>query len=594
MSNPSSRKPVKESQRKDNFPDKDDLSQLRSLLLAPEHEQLGELQRRLDDPKLHSEDISGVLPEAIILRSAQDKKLTTALTPTVEDILKTSVERDPKTLANALFPIIGPAIRKAIAGMFKQMIQSLNQILEQSFSWQGLKWRIEALRTGKSFAEVVLLHSLLYRVEQVFLIHKQTGLMLQHVVTDSGVSQDADMVSGMLTAIQDFAHDSFKLQSGEALETLQVGELSVWLEQGPQAIVAGVIRGNAPEDLRSNFLESLENIHSEYSTELEYFKGDTTPFEASRHHLEACLKAQYRTRSRKFSPLLGLLLVALLIALGVSVFFPVRSHLRWREYLGKLNSSKGIVVTGVEKTDGKYYVFGLLDPLAVDPLTLLQETELDPKKIIHMWEPYQALHPEFVLERLKIILTPPKTVSLKLEDNTLVAEGSAPHSWILETRKLVRAIPGIMHFREKNLVDRDFIELHSIKEHIESQVIYFKAGTSRLAPSQRAELESLIKEIQQLENVSQMVGVGFDIQLVGHTGKSGTEAVNRIVSQNRADNIRALLISSGINPKNVSAIGAGAREPVSDELSEQNKGSNRRVTFHVSITEAHDREVSLP
>ena len=43
---------------------------------------------------------------------------------------------------------------------------------------QGLKWRVESIRTGRPFAEIVLMHSLLYRVEQVFLIHRETGLVL--------------------------------------------------------------------------------------------------------------------------------------------------------------------------------------------------------------------------------------------------------------------------------------------------------------------------------------------------------------------------------------------------------------------------------
>jgi OOP family OmpA-OmpF porin len=32
----------------------------------------------------------------------------------------------------------------------------------------------------------------------------------------------------------------------DALHTLQFGELTIWIEQGPHAIVAGAIRGNAP------------------------------------------------------------------------------------------------------------------------------------------------------------------------------------------------------------------------------------------------------------------------------------------------------------------------------------------------------------
>ncbi len=586
MSESSSRKPAKGSNKEKSFPAKDDLSELRELLLAPEHEQLIQLRERLDDPALHAKDISRVLAEAIVLRSAQDKKLTTALTPTVEDILKDSVERDPKTLANALFPVMGPAIRKAIAEAFKKMTQSLNQILEHSFSWQGFQWRMEALRTGKPFAEVVLLHSLLYRVEQVFLIHRRTGLMLQHVVADLTSAQDADMVSGMLTAIQDFAHDSFTLQDGESLETLQVGELSVWIEHGPQAILAGVIRGNAPEDLRSTFAEALESIHLDQAEALEYFEGDTTPFEASRYHLDDCLQAQYKPKKRTSSPLLWLVLAAVVIALGVSVFFPVRTHLRWRGYLQKLHAAKGIVVTAAEKRDGKYYISGLLDPLAVDPQSLLDQTMLDPEEVTHEWEPYQTLHPEFVLKRAGTLLNPPKTVSLKLEDTTLVVEGSAPHQWIVQTRELVRAIPGITHFRENNLVDRDLKELNATREHIEGQVLHFTAGATGITSNGEAELKSLVLKIQHLERLSKMVGRHFHIQIVGHTDTAGAEDANLRVSQIRANSVRAFLVTNGIDPKHLTAVGVGAREPVRAELTEEDKDLNRRVTFQVAITPA--------
>ena len=153
----------------------EDLSELRSLLFSEEQAQINKLQRRLDDPKLHAEDVSRVLPDAIALRTSRDKRFTKALMPTIEEGITGSVRKNPETLANAIFPVIGPAIRKTIAQIFSQMVQSLNQTLEHSLSIKGLKWRIEGIRTGRPFAEVVLSHTLLYSVEQVFLIHKKHG-----------------------------------------------------------------------------------------------------------------------------------------------------------------------------------------------------------------------------------------------------------------------------------------------------------------------------------------------------------------------------------------------------------------------------------
>ena len=93
--------------------------------------------------------------------------------------------------------------------MLNGMVQRLNRALEESLSVKSLRWRLEARRTGRPFAEIVLLKSLVYRVEQVFLIHRESGLLLQDAVAQSVVAQDTDMVSGMLSAIRDFITDSF-------------------------------------------------------------------------------------------------------------------------------------------------------------------------------------------------------------------------------------------------------------------------------------------------------------------------------------------------------------------------------------------------
>ena len=118
-----------------------------------------------------------------------DVKLRRALQPLLEEALQLSVQSNPRMLADALFPIFGKAIRKAIASELDGMLQSLSQTLEQSFSWRSVQWRWESFRTGKPYAEIVVLRSLLYRVEQVFLIHRNSGLLLQHVAASVRASR---------------------------------------------------------------------------------------------------------------------------------------------------------------------------------------------------------------------------------------------------------------------------------------------------------------------------------------------------------------------------------------------------------------------
>src|SRR5262249_7690639 len=162
----------------------------------------------------------------------------------------------------------------------------LNRTVEHSVSWRALQWRWTALRTGKPFAEIVLLSTLEYRVDQVFLIHSETGLLLEQVWADAGAARGADQVSAKVTAVRDFGRDSLKTRDGDRLAALRVGDLSVVVEQGPRAMLAGVVRGTPPRELQTVFQDAVERLHRQFGDELSAFRGDAAPFERARPIME--------------------------------------------------------------------------------------------------------------------------------------------------------------------------------------------------------------------------------------------------------------------------------------------------------------------
>lgn len=582
---------VRDETKQNNHPArKDGLTELRRLLVGPEQEEINNLRERLrQQEKLLPEDVSRVLPEAVTLRSHQDKKVTEALLPTVEEAIDISVKKNPQTLIDALFPVMGPAIRKAIAEALSGMTQAMNKTLEHSLSPQGLKWRIEAWRTGRSFAEVVMLHTLLYKVEQVFLIHKETGLMLQHVVAgDSGI-QDADMVSGMLTAIQDFVKDSFGNEDGGSLDNIQVGEFAVWIERGPQAVLAAVIRGNAPQDLRSTFQSTLEQIHQEFAHELEMFEGDAAPFEPSRKYLEACLQSQYeqheREKVKKRVTPVRVIAVVVLVAILVGGFFYLRSRWRWNNYVARLKNEPGLVITNAERQWGNYSISGFRDPMATDPQVLLNEARIDPNDVESHWEPYHSLTPQFVLSRARALLNPPASVILKVENDVLYASGSASHTWITETRRLARVIPGVVKFDDSKLVDTNLKDVLAIKSRIENRVIRFVLDTTALAPGQQNELEALNNDLRLLFQLSPAVGKQARVTIIGHTDQLGSEEKNMRLSRDRAEGVRAILAQQLNESFQITTLGIGAKEPVRVERTDEDKEANRSVTVKVTLAD---------
>ncbi|MGB8784081.1 MAG: hypothetical protein WCD02_13265, partial [Terriglobales bacterium] len=345
-----------------------DYTRLRELLVGPEQSRLEELQRRLDDRGLRTEDLSQVVAEAIALRARRDRGLQQTLNPMIEEAVRISVTRDPAVLANTLFPVIGEAVRKSVAHALRGLVESVNQTLERSLSFEALKWRVEALRTGRTFGEIVLTRSLRYRVEQVFLIHRETGLLLQHVAREDQVIQDSDLVSGMLTAIQDFVRDSFSGTSEHEIETIELGEFNLWVQHGPTTILAAVVSGTPPPELRNVLQRTLERVEAEHGLSMGSFKGDAAAFAEARPLLESCLLGRQTRRVAKHSRSFFVVFATmLLLAIGHLIFLSERSSRRWDHLVEQLRKEPGIVLTGAVHSWGKYDLVGLRDPLSTDP-----------------------------------------------------------------------------------------------------------------------------------------------------------------------------------------------------------------------------------
>ncbi len=408
-------------------PPPDDLEALRRLLLQPEQEALEALQ----DPQRWEEQVSQVLPAALVRRLRSDKAVHYALYPVIEAALVRLAHRNPQVLVDVLFPVLLPAIRRAVANLFASLIQSLNQTLDQAFSLQGLRWRLEALTSGKSFAEVVLAHTLLYRVEQVLLIHRESGLLLTHLVAEGVNVQDGALISGMLTAIGDFVRDSFDPEAG--LNTVNFGERVLVVEQNSQIVLAVVVQGTPPPQLQERLQEAILEVHTRFAGDIRNFSGDTHPFQEARPILEPLLETRYIQPERRPQYTPWLALGVLLLALGGWGWDNFQSERAWKTYLERLNQTPGLVVTEAPR---RYQVRGLRDPIAPDPQSLLEGLPLQPERLQASWQPYQSLDPEIVLRRIQKHLDTPSSVELSWRNGVLVVAGQSTPAWLSRLRNL--------------------------------------------------------------------------------------------------------------------------------------------------------------
>ncbi|MBI4000462.1 MAG: hypothetical protein HY348_01595 [Nitrospira defluvii] len=562
----------------------DGYDELRSLLLAPEQSRLEHLQAQVEHLDLNARNLNRVLPEAIALRGARDERLTHALTPHVSEALALSVRKRPHMIVDAIAPIMMPAIRQAIANALRSMVQSLNQTIEHSLSIRSLRWRVEALRTGKPFAEIVLVHTLCYRVEQVFLIHSHSGLLLAHVAGDSIAVQDQTLVSGMLTAIRSFVQDSFGTTPGQALNTLQVGDLNVWIEQGESAILAAVIRGIPPETFHVHLQDTLTRIHAERSEALTSFAGDATAFTDVTPLLEDCLRSQFETRRGALAPMTWVLLAALLLATGWWGLSVYQERRQWQAYLDRLTSEPGLVVTSTHSEGDRYRLTGLRDPLAADPAVILQDSGLAPSRVESRWSPYYALDTAFLLKRAKTVLAPPEAVRLTLEGARLTATGTAAADWIRQSRPLARLIPGIDEYDDRRIVDQSLGDLaHRI---MDIRILFELGGAAPLTSEQLLEVRRLADLFRQLDEWARLSSTPATVQIIGQTDAIGRLKQNRRLSEIRAQSVLEAIHPAAFPMITFHAHGIGPASEPHQDLVTPVQTHDRRVSVQVTLTPA--------
>lgn len=539
------------------------LEDVRRVLIGPEQERL----EKLEATALSADTVGAVLPEAMERASQKrPQELAIALEPPVVGAVRSIACKESALFGEILSPTIGTAVRKAVADAFAAMLQRFNEALERSLSVQSIQWRIEARRTGRPFAEVVLLKTLVFRVEQVFLIHTPTSLVLQSAVFSGVAEPPPDQVAAMLAAIDAFAQDTFApLAPGAHLGQVKVGDLTVWIEHHPVATIAAAVRGVAPPDLADLLRETRERISLSHAPALAQFRSDPTPFEETRPVLEGLLRVQRVEPKRRAQVVLAAVACALagLVAAFVVLtrVHDARAAKKLSAYVAALEPEPGVVVTDARRAHGRDRIAGLRDPLAAPPDDVIAAHGLAPADL--HFEPFLSTDPRIVEERLRRALATPPTATITVRDGVARAFGSAPRSFIEKARLIAPALPGVDRYVDDDLRDESAIEgARDAAERLDRVELLFATGSRRLPDSARAALDDAAADARALARSAAAAHFSACVTVIGHTDARGSDARNRELAEARAREVALALTARGVPAAMLRAESGGVRTDV--------------------------------
>ena len=133
---------------------------------------------------------------------------------------------------------------------------------------------------------------------------------------------------------------------------------------------------------------------------------------------------------------------------------------------------------------------------------------------------------------------------------------------------------------------RDTFDLYMqhIKEGIKVKIenLFFATNKTYILPQSEQAMSDLANFLTENQGVT--------IHITGHTDAVGTDEANQILSEGRANAVKADLVKRGIAGERITTEGKGEKEPVANNDTEEGRALNRRVEFTITGTAGEDIE----
>ena len=105
----------------------------------------------------------------------------------------------------------------------------------------------------------------------------------------------------------------------------------------------------------------------------------------------------------------------------------------------------------------------------------------------------------------------------------------------------------------------------------------FATGSSKLLSAAGSKLDEVVNAANQFPDVH--------LTVAGYTDNTGDAKKNLKLSQDRANTVKAYLVSKGIAADRIGSTGHGADSPIADNATSEGRAKNRRVEVRYTIKE---------
>ena len=128
-------------------------------------------------------------------------------------------------------------------------------------------------------------------IDDVFLLYRD-GLLIKHDTRRLKPDIDTDILSGMLTAVQQFVKDSFRSEEGD-LDELTFGQMHILIGRGKWVILAAMIQGDGTDAMMEQVKRCVGDIEDHQWDQLDGWDGDMAIAKVLSPYVKKLVRGEY-------------------------------------------------------------------------------------------------------------------------------------------------------------------------------------------------------------------------------------------------------------------------------------------------------------
>jgi len=244
----------------------------------------------------------------------------------VTPAISKGIAENKESMIDALYPIMGGMISKYVTQAIKELMETINKKIESGLSFENYKRKAKAKLSGVSETELLLEESSGATLSSLFVIHKETSLLIAEAHLENKEIDDVHMVASMASAIKDFINDWVTYNENQnEVQILSYGNATLYIESAGSVYVIAFLDAEPDYEQRSEINSFFGQIVKEYASFFQIFEGDDSADEIvtlSSKLKEYLYEQQPSTKEDKKNPAkyIFIVIALLLLAYGIYLF----------------------------------------------------------------------------------------------------------------------------------------------------------------------------------------------------------------------------------------------------------------------------------